>query len=1266
MRFFENGPSIPDELLIARDEGRVVFFCGAGVSRARAKLSDFFGLANNVIQNLHVPTDHPACKLLNEAREIDKRTGINGLISADRIFSLLERDFLARDIESAVAKALQPSPDVDLSAHHILLDLATTPEGKVRLVTTNFDRLFDDCNSELLVWQAPRLPEPSSPDKMDGIIYLHGCTNKNYSGAEGDTFILSSSEFGSAYISDGWATAFVKKIIDQYIVVFVGYSADDPPVQYLLEGLNKNKRKGLRGVYAFQSGTPNEASGKWYHKGIEAIAYTEEDGHRALWETLEAWAVRAKAPEEWYRSVIEITKKEPENLQAHERGQVAHIISTHEGARKFAESDSPPPATWLCVFDPKQRFSRKISSQGSDIDPFDRYGLDSDIAPNKMDPDALLMQREIPSGAWNAFVANRSECQNQRDDSYSAFWGNTLSLTSRLNYIGLWLSNVADQPTSVWWAASQTGLHSKIQQYIKWKLIDSQKDVPSVIRRAWRYLFEAWDKKSNNFHGDWYELKAVIDKDAWDSADIRKYAILNRPYLKASQKLGCGPKSFEDKKALKISDLFQLEVKYSESRNDIKIPDEWLAIVIREHRKNLEYALQLETELGNDRLINIDPIILPYYRADVKSSRQYGLMGEIISFSYLFKRLISLDVNKARQEFATWPVDDDIIFSRLRIWASGKAELVSAATCGQIIKELINDAFWKSLSHQRDLLSVLAKRWKTLQDNTRQEIEKKLLKGQTKSDGEEDDQFEKYRALAILNCLTVLANKKCDFSFYLEDEISRLRKIAPNWKPEYASKLTESIEKIQGCEVRRDTEYLLLLLEPLSSTLSKVELSGRMEDFPGKETPFARLSNDRPVRAFVALTYRAKKKKEYPKWAWNTFLISEARKKDKPKLSALIAERLSRYPNEAVISFINSASRWILRVSKQLASDFPKAFDKVISKFIDVLRSSQNNSIIPGKESHDWALEALNAPVGQIAMAIFNDQRVNGDLEAIDGFPKEWIAYVENLLSLDGDLRRDAIVIFSEHLNWFYAIDPSWTEIHLLSVLDGNNENDQDAFWSGLWNAQVPNQKLYIWMKPYLLAVAKEQSQIKRGYCEVLVKIIVAEWVTENEATRERYISNDEMRDVLLHTDDEFRSRILWQFSKEASTDEEWSARLLELLRDVWPRQKSVKTSTMSARLCDLVFSNTERFSVLAEIILPLLITIDRESIMLPDLRSSKDNIADLYPNQTLSILHAVLPDNVTDWPYGIEETLQRISEADSRLNSDKRLLELKRKWNAR
>src|SRR5688572_13244062 len=136
MRFFAEGPFIPDELLVARDEGRVIFFCGAGVSRARAGLPDFFELAQQVTETLGVSSDSPAKRLIEEARAIESRTGLTGLISADRVFGVLEREFLVKDIQAAVAKALKPSPTANLSAHQIMLDLARGPDGKVRLVTT--------------------------------------------------------------------------------------------------------------------------------------------------------------------------------------------------------------------------------------------------------------------------------------------------------------------------------------------------------------------------------------------------------------------------------------------------------------------------------------------------------------------------------------------------------------------------------------------------------------------------------------------------------------------------------------------------------------------------------------------------------------------------------------------------------------------------------------------------------------------------------------------------------------------------------------------------------------------------------------------------------------------------------------------------------------------------------------------------------------------------------------------------------------------------
>jgi hypothetical protein len=80
MRFVANGPSIPDDLLVARDEGRVVFICGAGVSQALANLPDFHQLTRHVIKKLGVTPQDPARKLLDVSEELDKHTGVAGII----------------------------------------------------------------------------------------------------------------------------------------------------------------------------------------------------------------------------------------------------------------------------------------------------------------------------------------------------------------------------------------------------------------------------------------------------------------------------------------------------------------------------------------------------------------------------------------------------------------------------------------------------------------------------------------------------------------------------------------------------------------------------------------------------------------------------------------------------------------------------------------------------------------------------------------------------------------------------------------------------------------------------------------------------------------------------------------------------------------------------------------------------------------------------------------------------------------------------------
>jgi len=1167
----------------------------------------------------------------------------------------------------------------DLTAHRILLDLATTPEGTVQLVTTNFDRLFDDCGRNLRIWQPPRLPNPLLPNEINGIVYLHGRSTPTYTAAEDDGFVLSSSEFGRAYLSDGWATTFIREILEKYIVVFVGYTADDPPVQYLLEALRKTSGNRAN-AYAFQSGDHDDAVARWRHKGVEAIPYSPEDSHAALWKSLEAWAERARNPEAWFTKIIDASKKGPTALQPHERGQVTHVISTYEGVKKFCEGEVLPPAEWLCVFDKYRRFARPVNSISLNskepyIDPFDLYGLDSDPLPTKPDPEVNYAKRETPPNAWDAFELNHLDKAAIRNENLTAFrghWANHFPrIVPRIDTLGVWLAKVCDQPAAVWWASHQSSLNQHIQRLISWELERSNRHIHQNIRNAWRSLFEAW-KYVEEFHSEWYALQSVIKADGWNSAIVRRFGEVLRPHLSAKPSFTNTPKMPEAETTQKDENyLLWMDVKYPETHEIITVPDEWCSAIVKALRQNLELALALEKEIGGYGLRNISPLVKDNIEDNDDYHRTHGLSALVIQFAELFTQLVQTNKSAAKQEFLSWPTEDDTIFARLRIWASGKKSIVSDNEFGQFISSLSNTAFWDRY-HQRDLLLVIAERWKKLGSASRKLIEQKLLIGPKRWKREKIAAYDSRRAWSILNRIQWLQNSECKLSVNARKQAKLLRAATPDWKEDYGGRTAESLEVRTGW-VRTNTSHEGLAETPLSLVLLRAkEGSGRSDDFLVENDPYSGLAAQRPARAFAALTYAAKQG-SFPEWAWQRFLTSEARKNDKARLAWLIAMRLARYSNAQLATILRPATDWLQDVSAKLSKDYLPIFDCILMKLVGVLSESPNegySGIIRGSKEPDWTIEAINSPTGKIAKTLFNDPRTD-NLNQNQCIPSEWLIHAEALLALPNDLRRHAIVIFCHNLNWFFAVDPKWTEHYLLPALQSNDRDDRDAAWSGfLWGAKIPNKKLYMQLKSDMLEFAVAPLLSSRSYSEIIASMILAGWGTVDDATGGRCISNDEMRSLLLKVDDEFRSRVLWQAQrwseeKDKNSHSRWKKQLFELLQ-IWPRQLSTRSPNTSARLCELAFSSGEQFPTIAALVLPLLSKIERDHLMLPSLYKSGDNIIDRYPEQALALLYTVLPDNTLAWPYGMEKILQQIEEADNKLNRDDRLISLKRQWDSR
>jgi hypothetical protein len=185
----------------------------------------------------------------------------------------------------------------------------------------------------------------------------------------------------------------------------------------------------------------------------------------------------------------------------------------------------------------------------------------------------------------------------------------------------------------------------------------------------------------------------------------------------------------------------------------------------------------------------------------------------------------------------------------------------------------------------------------------------------------------------------------------------------------------------------------------------------------------------------------------------------------------------------------------------------------------------------------------------------------------------------------------------------------------------------------------------------------------KQGHLNTLSAILLAYWWNVHPKTGKRFLSNAEMREILLQADENFRVHTLWQAKSFLKGKKADRRNLPTFLTDVWPRHKKAKSPRISTALCELAFTDAEAFGSLADVILPLVSKVDRHGFFIYKLEDSP--IIDLFPEKVLALLCAVLPDNTSEWPYGIGSALKRIGEAKPALSKDKRLTELMKRLGA-
>lgn len=303
---------IPDEILEANEEGKLVIFAGAGVSvDSPASLPNFSKLADEIA---------------NKCREKRKRKE-----SIDEFLGRLQNNNV--DVKEIVKEILQNPESKPNKLHKGIVNIFKTPK-QLKIITTNFDSHFSACIKEkyqddVETYYAPVLPLGND---FTGLVYLHGSINKNIR-----HMVLTDSDFGKAYLTLGWTTRFIRAVFATYTVLFIGYSFNDPIMKYFNRGLAFEAVDKYK-LFTFSQKKESE---RWRQYHIIPIEYTKIKGRYPYFHIKNAiikWSERNKLDIFSHERKIKIILTSPPSLDNDIKDYLNKVISSDRLVRFFIEN----------------------------------------------------------------------------------------------------------------------------------------------------------------------------------------------------------------------------------------------------------------------------------------------------------------------------------------------------------------------------------------------------------------------------------------------------------------------------------------------------------------------------------------------------------------------------------------------------------------------------------------------------------------------------------------------------------------------------------------------------------------------------------------------------------------------------------------------------------------------------------------------------------------------------------------------------------------
>lgn len=1259
MQFVANGPDIPDALLQAHEEGRVVFFCGAGISYP-AGLPTFDGLVEKIYQ-LTGTTPSPLEQKAFEREQFDT--------TLDLLERRLQGQRLA--VRRALAQALKPNLRCKgaIDTHASLLKLARSRDGALRLVTTNFDRVFEKAakrtKQTFNAYAAPMLPVPKN-SRWNGLVYLHGVLPEKADETALNRLIVTSGDFGLAYLTERWASRFVSELFRNYVVCFVGYSINDPVLRYMMDALAADRMLGETTPQAWALGDcapggERDKTIEWEAKGVTPILYLVPEGskgHPALHGTLHAWA-------ETYRDGVmgkerivvshALARPSASTRQDDFVGRMLWALSDKSGlpARRFAEFNPVPSLDWLLEAFSEERYQHNDLSRFG-VTP--REEVDTKIRFS-------LVCRPTPySLATRMSLAHGGALYSQWDDV--------------MRHLSRWLVRHLNDPRLIIWITQRGGqLHERWCHMIEQELdrfacleregktseleeirTNAPNAIPGpVMRILWRLLLSGRVKSAWCTPG-LYRWKDRLKRNGLTASLRLEFRELLAPKiaLKAPFQWGEKPKSTGEPTHIRQLADWELLLAADHVRSSIQdfANDKWgdsLPLLLEDAQQLLRDTLDLLRELGEgDDRSDLSFWALPSISSHWQNRgfREWATLIELLRDSWLALR--TKDAARSAQIAQAWFELPYPTFKRLALFGASQNNCIAHK---HWVEWLLSDETWWlwAVDTQREVFRLIVLQGRNLAPSAKKRLERTILAGPRREwrDDLDNDCWQEFADHSIWLRLAKLNSSGLPLSSIAMTRLEELSRAHPQWKladnesdefshwisgtgdPDY-----EESREIDIAPRKRRELVLWLKQTPLGQS-------------PFYENTWREVCRNNFLQSLFALRDLANEGM-WPTEKWRQALQVWSEDRMVRRSWRCAASLVQTMPNDELLKVAHSATWWLEAISKSINRHESVLLE--LCRRVLNLQLENGSGISRNNETlHQPVTDALNHPIGHVTQAILNLWSKH-ELNDNDKLPAE----IDTIFTAICDVRvesfRHGRVLLGSRLIALFRVDRQWTERHLLPLFDWSvNPIEARSAWVGfLWSP-----RLY---QPLLIALKSQFLESAHHYSDL----------GENAQHFAAFLTYAALGPIDGYSAEEFRSAIgelptegleesaqaLSQSLEGAAEQREeyWRNRIQPFWQNVWPKSRDLATPRIAESLTRMSIAAGTEFPAALKVILDWLQPIEHPQYLVNQVHES--GICSRYPADALVLLNAIINDQ--SWVYhDLRLCLEAITNAQPSLRQN-------------